>query len=141
MRRFALVLGAAALALAAAAATAAPGAPLDAATAKRTFFGIDMNGVMKSEGGEIAWRECVDPKGATVYWFAGSVDRGRLRVREDGALCFSYQSSGFAEEGCFAAYAEGKDQYRFVGLDSDSTFITRRLRKGVKACSADEMVS
>lgn len=129
------------LALAGAAA-AATGRPLDAADAKRTFFGVDMSGVMPREtGGDVAWRECVDPAGETVYWFAGEVDRGRLRIREDGALCFSYKSTGYAEEGCFAAYAEAKGQYRFVGLDGESTFLTKRLRKGVKACSAQEMVS
>lgn len=134
MLRLALAVTAAALALAAA-------RPLDAAQANRAFFGVDMSGVMKGESRDVAWRECVDPKGETVYWFEGEVDRGRLRIREDGALCFSYASRNYGDEGCFAAYPEGRDQYRFVSLDGDSTFVTKRLRKGVKACSASEMVS
>jgi len=129
-----------AFALAAAAAALAAAAPLDAARARATFFGVDMSGVTGGAA-PVAWRECVTPKGDTVYWFQGQVDRGRLRVRDDGALCFSYQSSGFHEEGCFAAFAARDGQYRFASLSGDSTFVTRSIRTGVKACSAQPMVS
>jgi len=134
MLRLGLALSLAALSLAAA-------APLDASSARRTFFGVEMSGVMLGETKEVPWRECVDPQGRTVYTFAGAVDQGKLRVREDGALCFSYKSSGFADEGCFAAYREAKGQFRFVGLDGESVFVTRRIRPGVKACPVGDMVS
>jgi hypothetical protein len=130
------------LALVLAGVSLAAAAAIDAATARRTFFGIEMSGVMLDGPREVHWRECVDPQGRTLCTFAGRVDHGRLGIREDGALCFSYQSTRFAEEGCFGAYREAKGQYRFVGVDGDgSVFVTRRMRSGVKACSADDMVS
>jgi hypothetical protein len=129
------------IALVAAASLLAAAQPLSADAARRTFFGVDMSGVMKGEGRDVPWRECVEASGETVYWFAGEVDRGRLRVREDGGLCFSYKSSGYADEACFAAYPEGRGQYRFVGVDGGSVFITRQMRKIARACPTGAMVS
>lgn len=115
-------------------------APLDRATAQRTFFGIDMSGLMEGEP-PIAWRECVDPQGITAYWFDGEFDRGRLRVDDAGALCFSYESSSYQREACFAAFREGRGQYRFVSLSGDSVFVTRQFVRGVKSCPTAAPVS
>jgi hypothetical protein len=76
----------------------AQGAHVGAAEARRLFYGIDMQGKHEPSGDE--WRECIDPDGKTVFWIGGRYDEGRLVIRRDGALCFSYASSGFRDQAC-----------------------------------------
>jgi hypothetical protein len=105
--------------------------------AKKAFFGFDMEGYV--EGSNTSWRECIEPAGKTSYWYDGAFDQGKMRVRDDGALCFSYASSGFAQEGCYFAHHEGKN-WRFVGeTQGDGVFVTRRTRANVRACPGEQV--
>jgi hypothetical protein len=127
------VLFAASLALAGAAPAFA--AALSAAEAKRVFFGLDMSGIYEPDGSK--WRECIEPAGNTSYWIDGYYDKGRLRVREDGALCFSYASRHYARESCYTAERRGAG-WRFVSIDSpDAVFLATRA-KSVKACPTED---
>ena len=126
MRRFAV----AAFVVIAFAAPALAQAAMGAAEARRTFFGIDMEGVHEPSG--LRWRECIDPEGKTAYRFGESVDQGRLTVRADGALCFAYASRGYRDAACWTIKPAGRGNYRFEHADGGGgvfmTTATRRAR-------------
>jgi hypothetical protein len=132
MTRTAALAGLALLALAAA-------RPLDAPAARKAFFGIDMAGVYVEDGS--SWRECVAPNGETSFWHRDVFDQGRLRIRDDGALCFTYASRGFADEGCYRAFREGQG-FRFVSDGPEGAeqevWVTRSYRANVKVCEGPE---
>lgn len=119
------------LALAALAGPALAQAAMGAAEARRTFFGMDMQGVHEPTG--IRWRECIDRQGKTTFWFGETIDEGRLTVRGDGALCFSYASSGFRDNACWRIHSKGGGNYSFSHVDGDRdvfvTTATRRVRQ------------
>jgi hypothetical protein len=132
MRRFALAL----LILTCAAPALAQSA-IGAAEARRTFFGVDMEGVHQPSGAR--WRECIDPRGKTTYWFAGAIDEGRLNIRSDGALCFSYASSNFREVGCWRAKPQARGAYRFEHVNGETgAFVTTAMRR-VRACPGKDV--
>jgi hypothetical protein len=132
MRR--LVLAAACVA---AMLTVAASPALTAAEAKKQFFGFDMRG--KQIGSDQPFRECIDRTGKTKFWFEGELDEGRMTVRQDGALCFSYKSRNFQDTACFAAYREGAN-FRFVSDGGGTIWVTSSARQ-VKQCVADVPVS
>jgi hypothetical protein len=116
------------------AAGAAWSKPIGAAEAKRTFFGLDMSGIYQPDGEP--WRECVTSQGDTIYWFGGQIDYGRLSVRDDGVLCFSYQSSDFKHQGCYTAEPDGKG-WRFADVsDPTSVFLAQHTTRA-KTCDAN----
>lgn len=101
---------------------------MGAAEARRTFMGIDMRGVHQPSGE--TWRECIDRNGKTTYWFAGAIDEGRLTVRNDGALCFSYASSGYGDVACWRIRPQGRGNYRFENVEGDAgVFVTTSTRR------------
>jgi hypothetical protein len=117
--------------LAAVAAIASPalaqGDHLGPAEARRFFYGIDMQGKHQPSGDD--WRECIDPDGKTAYWHNGVYDEGRLTIRNDGALCFSYASSGFRNQACWMVKRVDPTNYRFESADGDEgVFVTTRTR-------------
>lgn len=110
---------------------------MGAAEARRTFFGTDMEGVHQPSGER--WRECVDPRGKTTYWFAGTIDEGRLTVRNDGALCFSYASRNFQDVGCWRIRPQGRGAFRFESVDGDGgVFVTTAMRR-VAVCQGKDV--
>ena len=122
-----------------AAAAPALAAGIGAAEAKRTFFSYDMNGYLS--GTNEKWRECVHKDGETTYWFAGKIDQGRMRVSDEGYLCFSYKSTGYQREGCFTAQRTGSN-WRFTNVDDSETVFVTTSAKRVKACPAgDDAIS
>ncbi len=110
-------------------------APLSARDAKKQFFGYDMMGHI--EGSNTQWRECVNPSGKTVYWIEGEKREGTLRIRDDGALCFSYPNPQVADEDCFFAERRGASNWRFTYEFQGDTFVTDKTRK-VKECPKEE---
>ena len=121
---------------AAATATAQPSAFLTAPEARRIFYGIDMQGEHQPSGQR--WRECIDPDGKTAYWLDGAFDEGRLTVRADGALCFSYASSGFRDVACWRAKRVGRSNYRFESESGgEGVFATDRTR-AAQSCPGRE---
>jgi len=127
--RFVAVL-AAACALGAAA--AAQSATLNAREARQALFGIEMAGVYEGDGSR--WRECIEPGGRTAYLMDGALDEGRLTINTEGEACFSYRSSGYRAQSCFAVLREGSG-FRFQSGPDAPDFVTTEVRRGVRACS------
>jgi len=110
---------------------------MGAAEARRTFLGIDMEGVHRPSGER--WRECIDRRGKTTYWFAGTIDEGRLTVRNDGALCFAYASRNYQDTGCWRIRPQGRGAFRFENVDGDrGVFVTTSTRR-VSVCQGAEV--
>ncbi len=125
--RLAAFIAVAALSVAGAASAKAIGV----VEAKSVFFGLDMGGVYEPDG--TLWRECIAPSGKTQYWIDGFTDTGRLTVRPDGALCFSYESSEFKRTSCFSA--ERKDKgWRFVNVTDPSIVFVAQRATPTKVC-------
>lgn len=105
---------------------------LSAAEAKKAFFGLDMTGVYEPDG--TPWRECVKPSGETIYWYRGTIDFGRLTIRNDGALCFAYKSTDYAQtDNCYNATRVGGG-YRFTHVSDPSSVFVAKQAKPIKAC-------
>jgi hypothetical protein len=111
---------------------------LNAGEARALLFGMDLRGVHEPTG--LAWRECIDARGATLYWFGSETpDRGKLRIREDGAACFSYASENYADEACWFATRVARNQIRFESVDGGGTaFVTTSMRR-VRTCQGGEV--
>lgn len=109
---------------------------MSAAEARRTFFGIDMEGVHQPSGAR--WRECIDRSGNSTYHFAGSIDAGRLTVRNDGALCWAYASRNWQNPACWRVRPQGRAGFRFESVNGDEgVFVTTATRR-VAGCTAED---
>jgi hypothetical protein len=102
------------------------------AEAKSTFFGLDMGGVFQPDGSP--WRECISPNGQTRYWFDGYNDIGKLTIRNDGALCFSYAKTDYKRVGCYTAEKQGNG-WRFTSVEDPSAVFVAQQAVKTKACS------
>lgn len=116
-----------------------PGPVLSAKDAKVALFGIDMQGYVqetdaaaKTTGRGMSWRECIDPKGETLYETPGRTEHGRLRIDDEGQACFAYEGTDYSDWSCFSA-ARAPKGFRFVGSFGD-VFVTTLVRTGVKSC-------
>ena len=112
---------------------------LTAAEGKSIFLGYDMNGVI--EGTKTRWRECVNPNGTTAYWVEGDIRKGFLRIRDDGALCFSYPDPQHAAEDCFFAAKKGAGWRFTYEQEGGDTFIATSVKKVAKCPGPDTPVS
>lgn len=129
-----VVMAAVLLGCAAGAAAQAPF--LSAREARAAFFGLDMGGVHQPGGAR--WRECTRRDGKTTYWYGDRIDQGRLTVRDDGALCFSYATTQYREASCWRARREGAG-YRFEETTGSSdVFIATRAQR-VRSCPGPEV--
>lgn len=141
MRHRAAILTAAALLALAPAAIAqrakGQGQALSAAQVKAGLFGVDMTGYSPTYG--ITWRECIDPQGRTLYHTPAGVQRGRLKVTDDGKACFAYEDTDYQLESCFRVERNGAG-FIFNG-DGNGIFVTTKLVPRVKACRSDDLVS
>ncbi len=136
MRRFSVAI----LVIAALAGPALAQAAMGAAEARRTFLGIDMEGVHQPSG--LRWRECIDPAGKTAYRFGESIDEGRLTIRADGALCFAYASRGFRDTACWTIKPSGRANYRFESADGGGgVFVTTATRRTASCQPRDTPMS
>jgi hypothetical protein len=93
------------------------GQPLTEAEAKAALLGIDMQGYSPTY--RMAWRECIEPDGETLYETPAGVVKGRLVISPRGEACFSYEDSGYAAVSCFTTYRTG-DVLRFEGFGKDA---------------------
>lgn len=115
-----------------AAAAAAQSATLNAREARQALFGVEMAGVFEGDGS--SWRECIEPGGRTAYLMDGAFDEGRLTINAEGEACFSYRSSGYRAQSCFAVLREGSG-FRFQSGPDAPDFVTTEVRRGVRGCS------
>lgn len=140
LRTLAIALAAAALALPAAAQldkSKSAAVRLKADEVKKALFGTDMRGFSPADG--LSWRECVDPKGETLYETDEFVLKGRVNVTPEGYACYAYEDTGYKESYCFRML-KTKDGFRFEG-EFGSTFITQRVVTGVTNCKPNNLVS
>ena len=107
--------------------------------AKAALFGVDMQGYEMAldetgapSGRGMNWRECVNPKGETLYETPGRTVHGRLRINPGAQACFAYEENGFKEWNCFQAMKTATG-FRFTSNFGD-VFITTLVRTGVKSC-------
>jgi hypothetical protein len=135
------VLAAALIAAPAVAQLAKPGAAMSAAEAKTALFGIDMQGYTtavdehgKPLGKGMNWRECINPKGETLYETPAGVEHGRLKIDGKGQACFAYEGTGYKDWNCFST-AKAPTGFLFVGGFGD-VFVTTSVKTGVKSCKA-----
>jgi hypothetical protein len=111
------------------------GRPLNEAEAKAALLGIDMQGYSPTY--RMAWRECIEPDGETLYETPAGVVKGRLVISPRGEACFSYEDSGYAAVSCFTTYRTG-DVLRFEGFDA--LFVSTRVIRNVKTCKPQDLV-
>lgn len=127
-----------ALAPAAVAQLAKPGV-MSAAEAKAALFGIDMQGYAAAldahgqpAGKAMNWRECITPKGETLYETPAGIEHGRLKIDARGQACFAYQDTGYKQWNCFST-GKVATGFRFDGGFGD-VFVTTSVQTGVKSC-------
>jgi hypothetical protein len=134
------------ISLAALAALAAPvgaqaikgaGVPLKEAEAKKALLGIDMQGFSPTY--QMAWRECIQPNGETLYETPDEVLKGKLSITPKGEACFAYEDTDYSTVACFRMFRSGK-VLRFEG-DNDELFVTTRVTTGIKNCKPKSLVS
>jgi|CXWL01.1.fsa_nt_gi hypothetical protein len=133
MARMAMFVAVAFVALAGAA--AAQSGRLRAAEVRAELFGVDLSGVVETSGER--WRECIDPAGRTLYEIGDRLDQGRMRVQPSGDVCFSYQSTDYESESCWAVRRAGANNYRFGapdGAEVRAPFLTLNVRRNVSEC-------
>ncbi|MBI1339192.1 hypothetical protein GC169_03120 [bacterium] len=146
VRRAALVIGVM-LVVTAGAATAqtanapsadAPNRAMTAEEIRSELFGVDMSGFTSSFSpeGPVAWRECIEPEGATLYDFAGEVRRGRLTVSDEGGACFAYEDTAFESESCYRVSRVGTAGYVFWG---GGVFHATKVVRGVRRCEGADV--
>jgi hypothetical protein len=131
-KEFAMRLAVVAVLALASAAASAQSAYLGPSEARRVFYGIDMRG--KHQPSNQDWRECIDPDGKTSYWFQGAYDQGRLTVRGDGALCFSYASSDYERNACWKVRRLTATTYRFESADGDAGVFVATATRPAQSC-------
>ena len=107
--------------------------------AKAALFGIDMQGYEMAldekgatTGKGMNWRECINPKGETLYETPGRTVHGRLKIIDGAQACFAYEESGFKQWNCFQAMKTATG-FRFTSNFGD-VFVTTLVRTGVKSC-------
>lgn len=103
--------------------------PLSEAEA-HALFGIDMEGYSPTL--KINWRECIDPKGETLYETPAGVQHGRLSISPDGTACFRYEDDGYSTASCYSVSRNGPG-FLFSGAFRE-VFVTTRVVTGVKSC-------
>jgi hypothetical protein len=123
------------LALAAAAgAHAEPGnEPLTGAQMTAELYGVRLTGVELATGNR--WSECIEPGGRTVYEIYDYRSEGLLDITEVPAACFIYDTG----PSCFRVQRAAKG-YLFRSLDGGGTFHATKVERGIKSCSASELI-
>lgn len=131
----------AAFALAAVAQANAQTSPLrapamKAAELKTALFGIRMEGV--ADGADFHWRECIDPKGRTLYHTASGDMYGRLTITSKGEACFAYEDDNYATSSCFVMRRTATG-FHFEG-DYGGNFTTTKVEDGVRTCEKQDLI-
>ncbi len=119
------------------AAAQTPSAPaMKAKELKTALFGIRMEGV--ADGTDFRWRECIDPKGQTLYQTPGGDMRGRLTITTRGKACFAYEDDNFASLNCFVMRRTARG-FHFEG-EYGANFTTTKVEGGVRTCEKQDLI-
>lgn len=103
---------------------------------KTALFGIRMEGV--GDGTDFRWRECIDPKGQTLYQTPGGDMRGRLTIQPNGKACFAYEDDNYASSSCFVMRRTAKG-FHFEG-EYGVNFTTTKVEGGVRTCEKQDLI-
>ncbi len=103
---------------------------------KSALFGIRMEGV--ADGTDFRWRECIDPRGETLYETGQGDMRGRLTITPKGKACFAYEDDNYAGLSCFVMRRTSKG-FRFEG-DFGANFTTTKVETGVRTCEKQDLI-
>lgn len=101
--------------------------------ARAALLGVDMDGYSPSS--KMAWRECIDPQGTTLYETPFGVQNGVLEVNAWGEACFAYDDDDYASWQCFRVRLTGTG----IVFENDfgDVFVTTSLVRGVRTCRAE----
>ncbi len=117
--------------------TSPPRAPvMKAAELKTALFGIRMEGV--GDGTDFHWRECIDPKGRTLYQTPSGDIQGRLTITPKGEACFAYEDDNFTSKSCFVMRRTAKG-FHFEG-EYGANFTTTKVEGGVRTCEKQDLI-
>lgn len=108
--------------------------PMTAEVMRAELFGIRMSGVVVGYG--IAWSECIEPGGRTLYEIEDQVSEGVLEITEDAQACFTYPASGTS---CFRGQRSPRG-YMFRSVDDGTLFHATKIERGVRRCIASDLV-
>lgn len=122
--------------LAGAQTSAHPVPAMKAQELKSALFGIRMEGV--ADGADFYWRECIDPKGETLYQTPSGDMRGRLRISSRGEACFAYEDDNYVSSSCFVMRRTPKG-FHFEG-EYGANFTTTKVEGGVRTCEKQDLV-
>lgn len=122
--------------LIAAAAAVGVSTTLGARDVRAALYGAELSGTYGASGQP--WRECIEPGGRTVYAAGSGWDEGLLSVHSDGQACFSYRSTGYREQDCFAVRRQG-EALSFQSGAEGAVFTATSIRRGVRACSTPDV--
>lgn len=103
---------------------------------KTALFGIRMDGVM--DGTDFRWRECIDPKGQTLYQTPGGDMRGQLTITSKGKACFAYEDDNFTGLNCFVM-RRTTSGFHFEG-EYGANFTTTKVEGGVRTCEKQDLI-
>lgn len=110
--------------------------PMKAQELKSALFGIRMEGV--ADGTDFHWRECIDPRGETLYQTPGGDMHGRLTITPEGEACFAYEDDKFASLSCFVMRRAAKG-FHFEG-EYGASFTTTKVEGGVRTCEKQDLI-
>lgn len=113
-----------------------PAPAMKAQELKTALFGIRMEGV--ADGTSFRWRECIDPKGQTLYETPDGEMRGKLTITARDEACFAYEDDGFRSQSCFVMRRTPKG-FHFEG-DYGANFTTTKVEGGVRTCEKQDLV-
>lgn len=115
---------------------ARPAPAMKAKELKTALFGIRMEGV--ADGTDFRWRECIDPKGETLYETGEGDMHGRLTITSAGQACFAYEDDGYASQSCFVMRRTPKG-FHFEG-EYGANFTTTTVEGGVRTCQKQDLI-
>lgn len=115
---------------------ARPSPAMKAQELKSALFGIRMEGI--ADGTTFRWRECIDPKGQTLYETIEGEMRGQLTITSKGVACFAYEDDDYRSPSCFVMRRTASG-FHFEG-DYGANFTTTKVEGGVRTCEKQDLV-
>ena len=109
---------------------------LKAKELKAALFGIRMEGV--ADGVDFHWRECIDPKGETLYQTPSGDMSGRLTITSTGEACFAYADDNYVSSSCFVMRRTASG-FHFEG-EYGANFTTTKVEGGVRTCEKQDLI-
>lgn len=112
---------------------AAPNAPLTADEIRAEFLGTRMSGVQLGTG--MSFIECIEPNGRSVFQAGDYISEGVMEVTPDAQACFTYASGTY----CYRVQ-RAPTGYMIHSAGTSATFHARKVERGVKRCTADDLI-